>query len=254
MDRSVYSRMAEIEDRHWWFVARRQILAAAIARLGLPEGARILEAGSGTGGNLAMLSGFGDVVGIEPDDEARACAAAKPGPAGGFDVRPGALPDDLPVDPASFDLIAGFDVVEHLDDDVGCLRALLACLRPGGRAIFTVPAFAFLWSRHDELHHHKRRYVRSGLQAALEAAGFRDVRITYFNTMLFPLIATVRLIRNAAMPGRGASDDAMPPAAVNRVLQALFASERHWVGRVPMPAGVSLLAVARRVEDETGAE
>ena len=242
MDRSIYANMAEIEDRHWWFVARRQILAAVIARLGLPRPARILEAGCGTGGNLAMLSAFGDVVGIEPDDEARAHAAGK----GAFDVRPGRLPRDLPVGAADFDLVTGFDVVEHLDDDVGCLRALASCLKPGGRAVFTVPAFAFLWSRHDELHHHKRRYTRARLKAALDSAGFNDVRTTYFNTMLFPLIAAVRLAKTAAMPGRGAADDRLPPPPVNRVLRTLFASERHLVGRVTLPVGVSILAVARR--------
>jgi SAM-dependent methyltransferase len=248
MDRSIYTRMAEVEDQHWWFVARRRILAAAIGRLGLPPGARILEVGSGTGGNLAMLSAFGEVIGIEPDEAARAHAVAK----GGFDVRPGFLPDGLPPDIGRFDLLAGFDVIEHLDDDATCLRALLACLKPGGRAVFTVPAFAFLWSRHDELHHHKRRYTRAGFQAVIAGAGFADIRATYFNTVLFPLIAGVRLLRNAAMPGRGDADDRMPAPAVNAMLQALFAGERHVVGRVPLPAGVSLMAVARRPAGDEG--
>ena len=224
MDRAVYANMAEIEDQHWWFVARRQILATVIARLGLPVSPRILEVGCGTGGNLAMLARFGTVVGIEPDDEARDRAAAK----GGFDIRSGRLPTDLPIEPASFDLVAGFDVIEHLDDDVGCLRALAGCLKPGGTAIFTVPAYGFLWSRHDDLHHHKRRYTCSGFAAALAAAGFSQMRTTYFNTLLFPLIAAVRVVKTVAMPGRGDTDDRLPGPALNGMLRAI--SAWLWIG------------------------
>ncbi|MCH9013739.1 MAG: class I SAM-dependent methyltransferase, partial [Proteobacteria bacterium] len=156
MDRQVYARMAELEDRHWWFAARRRILTEVLARLvALPAAPRLLEAGCGTGGNLAMLSRFGEVAAFEPDAEARRKAQEK----SGFDVRDGRLPGDIPFEPGRFDLVAAFDVLEHVEDDLASLRALHAQLRPGGSALITVPAFEFLWSRHDERHHHWRRYT-----------------------------------------------------------------------------------------------
>lgn len=244
MDRQVYARMAELEDGHWWFVGRRRILSEALERhVALPAGSRILEAGCGTGGNLAMLSRFGEVHSFEPDREARELAHGK----GPYDIRPGALPDQVPFEPESFDLVVALDVLEHVADDSGSLAALGKCLRPGGWALLTVPAFPILWSRHDETHHHHRRYVMSKLRQLAAAAGLEPVRTTYFNSLLFPAVAAVRVLKAAAgMSDR--EDDAMPPKALNRLLTALFSSERHLVGRIPLPAGVSLLMLARKLE------
>jgi len=127
MERAVYTTMAEVEDEHWWFVARRRILAEVIertARLGKP--ARVLEAGCGTGGNLAMLARFGAVSAFEPDEGARRHARAK----GAYDVRPGSLPDAVPFEAGRFDLVAALDILEHLDDAAAGLAALASRLRP----------------------------------------------------------------------------------------------------------------------------
>lgn len=242
MDREVYARMGAVEDRHWWFVARRRILAAVLERIvALPPGARLLEAGCGTGGNLSMLERFGEVAAFEPDGEARRIAMQ----GRCTDVRVGRLPGPVPFDEGAFDLVAALDVLEHIDDDTASLRALHDQLRPGGWLLLTVPAFAFLWSRHDELHHHKRRYRKAALVRQVRAAGFTPVEVTYFNTLLFPLIAGVRMLKKL-FGIEGGAEDALPPAPVNRLLQAVFACERWLVGRVPMPAGVSILMVARR--------
>jgi SAM-dependent methyltransferase len=242
MDRQVYARMAELEDRHWWFVARRRILSETLRRhAALPAGARVLEAGCGTGGNLPMLARFGTVACFEPDDEARALARRQ----GTFDIRDGALPDAIPFDSESFDLVVALDVLEHVADDAGSLSALGARLRPGGWSLLTVPALPFLWSRHDVSHHHYRRYVKSQLSGLTRAAGLVPVRATYFNSLLFPAVAAVRFVK-AGIGGRAREDDTLPPQGVNRLLTALFASERHVVGRVPLPVGVSLLMLARK--------
>jgi SAM-dependent methyltransferase len=242
MDRQIYARMAELEDRHWWFLARRRILSEALRRYAaLPADARILEAGCGTGGNLAMLAGFGRVSGFEPDAEARGLARRK----GAFDIREGALPAGVPFEPESFDLVVALDVLEHVADDAASLSALGACLRPGGCTLLTVPAFSFLWSGHDVAHHHHRRYVKAALCALTRSAGLRPERASYFNSLLFPAIAGVRYVK-AWLGATSSDDDAMPPPALNRVLTSVFASERHLIGRVPLPVGVSLLVLARK--------
>lgn len=244
MERQVYGRMAELEDGHWWFLARRRILRETLRRYArLPARPRVLEAGCGTGGNLAMLADFGQVSAFEPDAEARRHAAAK----GAFEVRDGRMPHDIPFEADSFDLVCAFDVLEHVDDDLASLRALGQRLRPGGWMLLTVPAFPFLWSRHDETHHHKRRYLKAQLLARAREAGVVPVRLTYFNSLLFPLIAGVRLVKNL-FGIDGGDDEAVPPLPLNRLLGAVFASERHLVGRLPLPAGVSLLMLARRPE------
>jgi SAM-dependent methyltransferase len=234
--------MAELENGHWWFLARRRILRETLRRYArLPDRPRVLEAGCGTGGNLAMLADFGEVSAFEPDEEARRHAVAK----GAFEVRDGRLPGEIPFEAGSFDLICAFDVLEHVDEDLASLRALGQRLRPGGWMLLTVPAFPFLWSRHDETHHHKRRYLKDQLLARAHEAGVVPVRLTYFNSLLFPLIAGVRMLKGL-FGIAGGDDEAMPSPLLNRLLGAVFASERHLVGRLPLPAGVSLLMLARR--------
>jgi hypothetical protein len=139
--------------------------------------------------------------------------------------------------------------VEHLEDDEGALSAIRASLAPGGLFVCTVPAFSFLWSEHDEVHHHYRRYTRRVLRRRLESAGFLVERMSYFNTFLFPLAAAVRL-GHRLRPGTGKGSDAsIPPAWANRLLVRLFAAERWLLRMTSLPVGISLLAVCRRVEE-----
>lgn len=241
MEESHYRSMAEIQNRHWWYEARRRILAAMIARLDLPRDAAILEAGSGTGANLRMLSRFGVVQGFEPDDFARAHAQAE----AGIETARGFLPDDVPF-AGPFDLVGAFDVIEHVQDDAGAVAALYNLTKPGGYALFTVPAFKFLWSPHDVANHHFRRYRRAEFKKLLEDAGYEVTYISCFNTFLFPLVVVVRFIKNL-MGAEQDHDDKMPRLAIiNKILLSIFASEQLWIGRVAMPFGVSILARCRR--------
>jgi SAM-dependent methyltransferase len=239
MDRAVYDRMAEIDGEHWWFAARRQIIASLIKRRVRPPGsARILEVGCGTGSNIALLQAFGFVDAIEPDDAARALASERSGVA----VKGGFLPDGVNLQDGAYDLIVLLDVLEHIPDDRGTLDALKPKLKQGGKILLTVPALPWLWSAHDLAHHHHRRYTASTLRMVLEASGYRVSYTSYFNTVLFPLIVTARVI--GKISGRKDGDDAMPSPAVNGMLKMLFASERGWVSRIGFPIGVSLAAVA----------
>jgi len=240
LEAALYPEMARLEECHWWWLARRQILTRMLARLNLPPDAEILEAGCGTGGNLAMLSRFGALYGMELDDSARQISISR-----GFgQIQSGRLPDQVPFGDRQFDLVLLLDVLEHLDDDLGALKALRKRLKPGGQLLVTVPAFKFLWSHHDTSHHHKRRYRRKQLRGTVEEAGFKVNFVSYFNTVLFPLIASIRLMKKSV---GGGDDLKVPSTPVNRTLQALFASERHFLGPLRFPFGVSLILTAQRV-------
>ncbi len=241
MDRDVYDRMNTLEARHWWFVARRDMIEALIRRRAqLPADARILEAGCGSGGNLALLQKFGRVDGFEYDDTARADAIRK----SGLDIAFGALPDQVPFEGQTYDLIGLFDVLEHVEPDAASLRALAARLRPGGKLLVTVPAFPFLWSKHDEAHHHFRRYTRASLSRVAAEAGLKMTYGTYFNTLLFPLAITARAVKT--LTESDAPDDTMPPGWLNSVMRHIFGAERFVLGRIPLPVGLSLGAVLEK--------
>jgi len=233
--------MADLDGKHWWFVARRRILASVIDRVVRPpNAARILEIGCGTGHNLAMLSAFGEVSATELDDQARKIASARLG----RPVAKAALPDFGNFQKGHYDLIALLDVLEHVMDDERSLMAIRGLLKPGGALVLTVPANPWMWSAHDVAHHHHRRYRKREIETLARHAGLRIVLLTPFNSLLYPLVAVARFLNK--ITGRESSDDDMPGATVNKLLTGIFGFERHLVGRVPMPVGVSLLGVLRR--------
>jgi SAM-dependent methyltransferase len=244
MDPALYPRMAGVEDEHWWFASRRAICAHMLDRMALPEGAAILEPGCGTGGNFAMLARRGRLYAMDADESALRFAASR----GLAQLARGSLPGDIPFGDLRFDLVVMTDVLEHLDDDDASLAALRARLKPGGSLLMTVPAMRWLWSDHDATHHHRRRYQAGELRARVADAGFRIDYLSHYNFILFPAIAAVRLMGRMRSGGNGASgrhDLAMPPRAINSILLRLFSSERHVVGAIRVPVGVSLIVLAR---------
>jgi SAM-dependent methyltransferase len=239
MERVVYQQMAELDERHWWYCARREIIADLIRREARPPaGAAILELGCGTGHNLAMLGGFGHVDGLELDDEARAMSEVRLG----RKVMSSPLPELEEVQDGHYDLIGAFDVIEHIDDDAAALASIATKLKAGGTFIMTVPAHQWMWSAHDVVNHHKRRYSKHGLQRLINRSPMRLVKIGYFNSLLFPLAIAERAA--SKLRGKESADVKLPPAPLNAILEKVFEAERHLVGRLPLPPGLSLFAVA----------
>ena len=242
MERSVYREMAELDQQHWWYKARREVLAELIRREApTPANGRVLEIGCGTGHNLEMLGRFGAVDALELDDEARAIAEKRLG----RKVMSAPLPRLAGVRNHHYDLVAALDVIEHVDDDDGAVAAIAAKLKPGGKFVMTVPAHQWMWSAHDVVNHHKRRYSKAALRQLVERSPLRLERIGYFNSLLFPLAVAERLA--SRVRGKDNADVKLPSAPLNAALERVFAAERHLVGRLPLPPGLSLFAVASAI-------
>ena len=242
MTPEAYLEMAETEAHHWWFAGRRSVMACLISKFDLPAEAKILEIGSGTGGNLQMLSAFGRISALEMDATARSISAEKTG--GRFDIRAGRCPADIPFSGEKFNLICLFDVLEHIDEDVATLVAIKKLLAQNGRVLITVPAYRWLWSAHDEFLHHKRRYSAFELREKIAASGFRIEKMSYFNTLLFPL-AIVARFKDRLFGSLSASGTKIPSHLLNRFFRQLFSAESFLLANLNLPFGVSLLAILR---------
>ena len=241
MEHEAYLDMAAVEARHWWFRGRRRILEATIRRLKLRSGARILELGSGTGGNLAMLSRFGTVTAVEMNETALEISA---GLGTGVDIRPGYLPDALPLGDQKFDLICMFDVLEHVAADEASLAVIRRRLAPGGAAVITVPAYAALFGPHDVALHHKRRYERAELAEKLRKAGLVVEKLSFANAGLLPVALVSRWLDKALRRSQP-SGTALPPRLVNETFTGIFGAEAGLLRWINLPFGLSLLAVVR---------
>lgn len=239
MERLVYDQMAELDERHWWYRARREVLEALIRRVARPpKDAKILEIGCGTGHNFAMLSSFGHVDALELDEQVRGFAEKRLG----REIMSAPLPELAGVPDEGYDLIGAFDVIEHIDDDLAGVASIAAKLKPGGKFVMTVPAHAWMWSAHDVVNHHKRRYSKRALKRLIEGSPLKLESIGYFNSLLFPAAVAERLASKAR--GKQDAELKLPSAPLNAALERTFATERHLIGRVPLPPGLSLYAVA----------
>src|SRR5438132_6621608 len=195
MDREYELQTHRAEERHWWYRGRRTVLNRVIKDLGLPQHARILDAGCGSGRNMVELSRYGTVSAIEVSPASVALARER---CAGEVVEGSVL--EMPFADASFDLAASLDVIEHLEDDVAALRELRRVVAPGGVLLATVPAYGWLWSGHDVVNHHFRRYTRASLTRAGEQAGWRELRTTYFNSLLLPIAILLRVLERFSRP------------------------------------------------------
>jgi SAM-dependent methyltransferase len=243
METDFYAEYDVLEERHWWFLGRRVILLRAIDEWTTVRDGRVLDFGCGTGAMLPHLERYGTVSAVDGDERAVEFCHRR-GRAEVQHLPPG---EPLPFATASFDLVTSFDVLEHIEDDVAALRELGRVLRPGGTAALAVPAFMLLWGDQDAISHHFRRYRWPQLRERIQAAGLEPLHHSYFNSLLFPPIAAIRLGRRVLRPPRSdESDFHIGPQALNSVLARLLAAEAPFVARRKLPFGVSLLVIAER--------
>jgi SAM-dependent methyltransferase len=242
MDRDYELQTHQAEDRHWWYRGRRSVLERVIGDLRLPARAVILDAGCGSGRNMIDLARHGAVTGVELSATSAEIARKR----GSGEVIEGSVLE-MPFEVGRFDLAVSLDVIEHLEDDLAALRELRRVVKPGGTLLVTVPAYKWLWSGHDVVNHHFRRYTRRSLQRVGEQAGWQQVRTTYFNSLLLPAAILLRVLDRFNRKTTESSLDLwVPPEPLNWLLERPLALEAAMIGRGGrIPAGLSLLAVFR---------
>lgn len=250
MENEVYKLFADIQTTHWWFVARRIIIEDVLKRcLTLSTPQRLADVGCGTGAMLPMLAQFGEAWGIDNSSEAVALCHQQR-----------LTKVYLDTDPAwrqvQFDVMTFFDVIEHIETDAAFLEDYISQLKPNGLVVIAVPAFMFLWSEHDVLNHHCRRYTATRLRRLMQSVDLVPQKLSYFNTWLFPMIASVRMFRRIKRFVEGKiklnghikmrTDFERNISSLNGILRAIFASERFVLRHGSFPFGTSLLGIARK--------
>jgi 2-polyprenyl-3-methyl-5-hydroxy-6-metoxy-1,4-benzoquinol methylase len=245
MDAQLHNASGRLEATHWWYQGRRDIVRAVLSRQLEPNPARrILDVGCGTGAMLPMLREFGLVEGMELSPLALKYCRERVGDS--VVLHEGGLPDGLPRQ--KYDVLTAFDVLEHLQDPVTALVAMRGALGSDGTVVCTVPAYEFLWSHHDDLNEHERRYTRPLLRQHLEKAGFQVLYVSHYNTLLMPPVVAARLlerVRGESARKTGGADLQETPRWANALLHAIFASERWLLPRMRLPFGISIIAVAK---------
>ncbi len=240
--------MFDLEDRYWWFVGRRHIVSSLLrVKAHLSHTCRTLDLGCGSGGNLKVLSAMGAVFGADRSEQALQLCARR----GDF-LLILADGEDIPAKDCCFNLVTALDVLEHIEDDQAVLREMYRILKPGGRALITVPAYPSLWSEHDEALHHKRRYRLRELHQKAELAGFRVEKLSH---AICAVLAPVYLLRwmQRLRPGRQPSTPKTGlvelPAFPNWLLVEYLRLESFLIPRVNLPFGVSIVCLAAKPDE-----
>jgi len=248
MDTEAYEEMIELQEKHWWFIARREVIQSLI-KLQMPHSptANVLEIGCGVGGNVELLSKSGNYLGIDMHKAAiDYCSEKFPQ----FNFKCARI-EDIPLEFNSnkFDSIYILDVLEHLENEVEILKTVKSYLKESGKILVTVPAFEFLWSQHDNFVHHMRRYTKDSLRKILEESGYTVERLSYFNSLLFPL-ALIQRLGMRFLNKKLSSHLSMPPKIVNWLFKVIFLQEAWIIRFTNMPVGLSITAVVRKKTEE----
>lgn len=247
MDRNYYVEYYELEREHWWFRARMEIIRSQVAAIANGRtDLRILNIGVATGATSVMLEAFGKVKSVEYDATCYQFVKDRLH----IDIEQGSILE-LQFADESYDLVCAFDVIEHVEDDAKAVSEMKRVCGKGGSVLVTVPAFMMLWSRHDEVNHHFRRYRLAQLDRLFSGSG--TIRFnSYFNSFLFPPVFVVRMLGKAfpflfKRDGAGSDFSLMRNAMLDRILYRIMRSENMFLkNRIGLWAGVSAILSWRK--------
>ncbi len=243
MERSFYKKYFQLEKDNWWFRVRRNLIVDLLAKYNISKTAPIFDLGCGSGYTIGYLQKLGyNVSGTDISAE-----AIEFGRSQGVDNIEVAQTGHIRPPEKGFDVILALDVIEHIQDDVGAIKAIELALKPGGIAIITVPAYQWLWGVQDDVAHHYRRYTLNSFSHVFHRnTKLAVAKKTYFDTFLFPPIAIVRLISKWFNINDRESDFDINNPLLNKVFFWIFDLERSLLRCFRFPFGVSILLVLRK--------
>lgn len=244
MKPSEYDTMFAVEERHWWYVGMQHITTALLEEIYPSESdLNILDAGCGTGATMGYLAHFGRVTGCDLSTLALSYCQQR-----GLTRLSEASVMSLPFAGNSFDLVTSFDVLYHraVEVEMVALRDFWRVLKPGGRLLLRLPAYNWLRSHHDEVIHTRRRFNARELGHMLSASQFTVEKLSYANTILFPL-AVVKRLSERLMPVEDKHSDIHEnPEWQDDWLARILDVEASWLRKHDLPYGLSVVAVGRK--------
>lgn len=236
------TEMHDVEVGHWWYAGKRVLFRRLLGQRLRQPALRILDVGGGTGAVAVDLASAAPQAWICTADRSATAAAF----ARDRGVRHVVVADAgaIPFDSGCLDLVIAFDIIEHLDNDAGMLRDVARVLRPGGAVAIHVPAWPSLWSRHDEILEHKRRYTRRGLTELLDRAGFQVEYLGWASASIFLPAMVLRRVRRLLGAESEQQDEFSLPGPLNRLMLAVYRVESAIAASIGLPFGMSLAAIA----------
>lgn len=249
MDKTYFKQYYRLEREHWWFRARIEILAATIKKnIDTSKKIKILNVGVATGATSEMLQQFGEVTSIEYNLDCCNFINQQ----SNLQVTQGSI-TALDFDNETFDLVCAFDVIEHVEDDITAAKELERVCAHNGNIFVTTPAYQFLWSEHDVVNHHFRRYTLSNFRNLFSKNKLINLKTTYFNSFLFPPIAIIRILlwpfqKNKTANNTTLETDAtrFSPGILNNILYNIFRFEKKLLRHIFFPFGVSIMLFMKK--------
>lgn len=233
MKSEAFKVLSEIEGS-WWDFGRQSAISQALKKVSINKKDNVLDLGAGYGSMYSYLSNWGKVDAFEPDKKALGIAINR-GYSKGYSSVDGLKELDN-----TYSLVGAFDVLEHVENDKELVKIVFKLLKPSGTFVVTVPAFQFLWSKHDVSHLHFRRYTMKQMVSLLESNGFELIYSRYWNVILFPLVAVMRILNISGSSGIGSR------GVINNLFKFILNLEAWIVRFVPIPFGVSLVVSVRK--------
>lgn len=244
MKKTEYSRMAHHEKTYWWHLGRLKIITSYLNKhIGDKDGVKILNVGCGTGGTLKTLEKYGKVENVDVSDDAIDFMKQA-----GYKVKK-VEGIKLPYKDNSFDLVAAFDVLEHIEHDEEALKEWLRVLKPGGYVVMTIPAHQWLWSAHDTSLHHFRRYTTKEVKNKAKNAGLHPKKVSYAFAFSLPMVVGFRGINKVLGRKVDAETSYVPvPKPINSFFTGLLSAEAKAHSFTPIPFGTSVIAALEKVK------
>lgn len=241
MEKYLYDDLFRLEDVHWWHISKRRTVRNLISKFQNGNKLKILDMGCGTGKNIEELSFFGEVFGIDKSRKAITSCKKR----GLLNVRLGNT-YKTGFSNNKFNLVTLLDVLEHTDEHK-TIKEAGRILVNNGEILITVPTYSWLWSRWDEVLHHKRRYNKNMLKSLLEKEGFQIIKISYLYSFLVAPTFFVRSVKVFVSKKGYSSDFRFNHPIINKLMLLFCDIERFLMLRFSIPFGTSLVVLAKKI-------